>query len=150
MTVDMDDDFVVFLIGMRINRPWKVHKWLPVFRSMPRMLRELSKHPELGLLGFRFHPPSMVVQYWRSYEDLEAYARSPDHEHLPAWRDFNRRVKASSGDVGIWHETYRVRRSDYEAVYVSMPPYGLGKVGRLVRVGADTESARDRIGRGSS
>ena len=34
MTVEIDSDFVVFLIGMRINRPWKVHKWLPVFLAM--------------------------------------------------------------------------------------------------------------------
>jgi hypothetical protein len=38
-TAEMPDDFVVFLIGMRLNRPWKVHKWFPVFLAMPRMLR---------------------------------------------------------------------------------------------------------------
>jgi len=32
-------DFVVFLIGMRINKPWKVHRWLPVFIAMPSMIR---------------------------------------------------------------------------------------------------------------
>ena len=47
------------------------------------------------------------VQYWRSFEHLAAYARATDHEHLPAWREFNRTVRAS-GDVGIFHETYRV------------------------------------------
>ena len=26
----LDGDFVVFLIGMRINRPWAVHRWWPV------------------------------------------------------------------------------------------------------------------------
>jgi len=24
-------DFVAFLIGVRINKPWKINKWLPVF-----------------------------------------------------------------------------------------------------------------------
>ena len=28
------DEFVVFLIGMRVNKPWKVHKWLPVARAI--------------------------------------------------------------------------------------------------------------------
>jgi len=28
---DRDEDVVVFLIGMRINAFWKVHRWLPVF-----------------------------------------------------------------------------------------------------------------------
>ena len=51
-TAAIDGDFVVFLIGMRINRPWKPHKWLPVMVAMPRMLRWLDEHPEAGLLGW--------------------------------------------------------------------------------------------------
>ena len=39
----IDGDFVVFIIGMRINKIWKVHKWLPVFFGMPRMLKELTE-----------------------------------------------------------------------------------------------------------
>jgi hypothetical protein len=74
MTAEMDGDFVVFLIGMRINRPWKVHKWLPVMIAMPRMLKELYAHPELGFLG---HTGTLgtIMQYWRSFEALDAYAR---------------------------------------------------------------------------
>jgi len=37
MTATIDGDFVLFLIGMRFNQPWKVHQWLPVVRSMGRM-----------------------------------------------------------------------------------------------------------------
>jgi len=48
-TGTIEGDFVVFLIGMRVNKPWKVHRW----------------------------------------------------------RRFNRLVRGS-GDVGIWHEAYRV------------------------------------------
>jgi|SRR5215211_6079532 hypothetical protein len=48
---EIEGDFVVFLIGMRLNRPWKVHRWWPVYRAMPRMLRELQRHPDRGLLG---------------------------------------------------------------------------------------------------
>ncbi len=32
----LDGDFVVLLIGMRINSPWKLTKWLPVAVAMPR------------------------------------------------------------------------------------------------------------------
>jgi hypothetical protein len=28
--------FVLFLIGMRINKLWKVHRWGPVAAAMPR------------------------------------------------------------------------------------------------------------------
>ena len=41
-TAELEGDFVVFLIGMRVNRPWKVHKWWPVLRAMPRILTELE------------------------------------------------------------------------------------------------------------
>ena len=30
MTAEIESEFVVFLIGARINKPWKIHKWLPV------------------------------------------------------------------------------------------------------------------------
>ena len=30
MTADVEGEFVVFLIGLRINNIWKIHKWLPV------------------------------------------------------------------------------------------------------------------------
>ena len=42
MTADIEGDFVVFLIGMRINQPLRLNLWLPVFQAMPGMLAELS------------------------------------------------------------------------------------------------------------
>ena len=50
MTGELQGDFVVFLIGMRFNRPWKIHKWLPVIRSMVTMLEELATRKESSLL----------------------------------------------------------------------------------------------------
>ncbi len=144
MTVDVDGDFVVFLIGMRINRWWKVHKWLPVALAMPKMIKELQANPDSGLLAVR-QGVSTMVQYWRSFEALESYARSHDHEHWPAWVAFNKNVRSSSGDVGIWHETYRVRAGEYEAIYGSMPRAGLALAGRHVPIGAQRDSARDRF-----
>jgi hypothetical protein len=144
VSAKLEGDFVVFLIGMRINRPWKPHKWLPVFLAMPRMIRELEADPELGFLG---HIMSMkvIVQYWRSFAHLERYARSREHLHLPAWRDFNRRVARARGDVGIWHETYQVRAGEYEAIYSGMPAFGLGAAGTLIPASAAADSARGRM-----
>ena len=51
LTAQFEGEVVVFLIGMRINRVWKIHKWLPVALAMPRMLRELKAAPDSGLLG---------------------------------------------------------------------------------------------------
>ena len=144
MTVEVDGDFVVFLIGMRINKLWKIHKWLPVFLAMPKMIKELEKRPESGFLGHVFGP-KVIVQYWRSFEHLEAYARSQDALHWPAWVAFNKRTGNSRGDVGIWHETYQCRAGEYEAVYSGMPPFGLGAVGKLVPASGRKESARGRF-----
>src|SRR5205085_10284333 len=132
MTAEIDGDFCVFLIGMRINKWWKVHKWMPVAFAMPRMIRELRGQPELGFLGAEqwFGNPTVMLQYWASFEALEKYARDPNREHLPAWAAFNRKA-ARNGDVGIWHETYRVARGNFECIYNNMPPFGLGKVARL-------------------
>ena len=144
MTVEIEGDFVVFLIGMRVTRPWKVHKWLPVLRAMRPMIEELSARPDSGFLGCTFGFP-VIVQYWRSFEHLEAYARDHDGKHWPAWVAFNKRTARSRGDVGIWHETYKVAASQYEAIYSGMPPFGLGKAARLVPAGGNRDSARERM-----
>lgn len=144
VTADIEGDFVIFLIGMRINKPWKVHKWLPVFRAMPRMIRELEQRPDSGFLGHIMNF-GVIVQYWRSFEHLEAYARDPDKLHWPAWIDFNKRVGKSRGDVGIWHETYKVRAGEYECVYSGMPPFGLAKASSTVEAVGPLESARGRL-----
>src|ERR1044072_237107 len=123
MTAQIDGDFVVFLIGMRINKLWKLHKWLPGFLAMPRMLKELRGRPDSGFLG-AISGPKGIVQYWRSFEQLEAYARSKDMQHWPAWVAFNQRFGNSRGDVGIWHETYLVSAGRYETIYSGMPRFG--------------------------
>ena len=145
MTAEMDGEFVVFLIGLRINKPWKFHKWLPVVMGMPKMIKELERDPESGFLGHNGVGLGVIVQYWRSFEDLERYARAQDREHWPAWVAFNKSVGASRGDVGIWHETYKVKPGQYEAVYSGMPPFGLGKIGNLVPASGRKDSARIRM-----
>lgn len=146
----IEGDFVVFLIGARINRLALVHKWLPVVRAMPRMLKELAKRPELGLMhaeGFLQGRTVMVLQYWRSFEQLHAYAHAKDLEHLPAWAEFNRKV-GGNGAVGIFHETCLVRAGKYESVCGNMPPMGLGKAGEMVSATGRMQDARSRPGAG--
>ena len=144
MSAEIEGDFVVFVIGMRINKPWKLHKWLPVFLAMPRMLKELELRPESGFLG-SIPGGLMVVQYWRSFEHLEAYARNQDGLHRPAWVAFNKRMRECREDVGIWHETYMVRAGQYEAINSGMPRWGLGRAGTLFPASGRREAARDRV-----
>lgn len=146
MTARMEDSFVVFLIGMRINKWWKINKWWPVAMAMPKMIKELMAHKEMGFISAEswFGKTTIMVQYWESFEKLEAYARNKDAEHLPAWQAFNRNVK-SNGDVGIWHETYLISKGHYESVYNNMPAFGLGKAGKLAEAKGNYHNAKDRV-----
>lgn len=130
---EIDGSFVLFLIGISVNRPWKLGSWLPTFKAMGPMIAELSRRPELGMLHSRSHfgwPATMLVQYWRSGDHLEDFTKSRDQIHLPAWQRFNQSV-GTNGDVGIWHETYLIEPGKYESVYANMPAYGLGAAGVL-------------------
>lgn len=143
-----DDEIVVFLVGMTFNRPWKVRSWWPVFSAMPKMLRELGANPELGLLSsstvFGLRGPT-VIQYWRSAEHLERFARGPKNTHMPAWAAFMKSNAATSGDVGLWHETYVTRPGNRENLYAHTPRIGFAKAAtdyRTLAPGEETAKKR--------
>jgi len=146
LTAHIEGEFVVFLIGMRINQFWKVHKWLPVVRAMGRMLPELYRQPALGLLQHEmwFGRTLILVQYWRSMDQLMDYAKARDSQHLPAWQAFNKAI-GTDGSVGIWHETYQAGPGTHENVYVNMPAFGMGKAGRLVPAKGGLQCAMGRL-----
>lgn len=145
-TADAPEETVVFLIGMRVNKLRKVSKWLPVFTVMPRMLAELRADRTLGLLGTKTYLGGrtvMLVQYWQSAAHLDRFARDPGRAHLPAWRTFNRRIRAT-GDVGIFHETYVADR--FETIYGNMPgDFGLGGATRMVPPARRGQRAAHRL-----
>ena len=147
LTAQIEGEFVVFLIGMRINKPWMLHKWLPVTMAMGRMLPELYRQPELGLLHHEMWlgRTFILVQYWRSMDQLMDYAKARDAQHLPAWQAFNKAI-GTDGSVGIWHETYMAGPGTHENVYVNMPPFGMGKAGTLVPAKGGLQSAKGRLG----
>ncbi len=145
MTAEIEGDFVVFLIGAAFNS--KLHLLRSFIdlggrRGMRHMLDHLVEHPEKGLLAYEMGLPT-IVQYWRSFDHLEAFAKDKDDPHLEVWRNYWRRV-GRSDRTGIWHETFLVRDGEYEAVYGNTPARGLGKAGRLVPV-AEASSARSRL-----
>ena len=142
----IEGDFIVFVIGMRFNKPWKVLTWWPVFAAMPKMLRYLEQHPDKGMLGGRVALSGLtpvLIQYWRSFEHLEAFAKDAADPHLEPWRRYNKKV-GQSGGVGVFHETYRVGPGDFEAIYVNMPAQGLAGAGSMEPVGS-TSRARERM-----
>ncbi len=81
-----------------------------------------------------------VLQYWRSFDDLEAWShRSP---HAEWWRVAAERLRTKQ-DFGIYHETFLVPRDRIESIYMNTLPTGLlafGVVGE--------PAGRDANGRG--
>jgi hypothetical protein len=87
LRAEIDGGFVVFLIGARFNS--KLHlarSFLDVGgrRGMRHMLQYLTAHPDKGLLGFQQLGPVNVVQYWRSFEHLEAFGLGRAGRLVPA------------------------------------------------------------------
>ena len=154
-----DGDLVVFHIGMVFRKPHRPDLWLPVFTAMPRMLAELERNKaaaargeaeDLGFLGattlLGAKGPT-VIQWWRSVEDVYAYANAGGLRHRPAWLEFHRAAKADPDAVTIWHETYAVPPGGVEIIYAGPRPFGLGTLAGTVPVGRRGETARERMGR---
>jgi hypothetical protein len=150
-TANAKGDVVVLLIGVRINRFWAVHLWLPVLLGMLRMLRELARDPARGLLSRVLLTASprtyYVVQYWESKEKLYAYASAPDAWHHKVWTEFNHKERKGKlrGRVGIWHEAYVVPEGSYEAIYGDMPAFGLAAAHGQVPLEKRGRYAKDRF-----
>lgn len=144
-TASNENKIVVFIIGMRINKWWAIHKWLPVLLAMPAMIKELYVHKELGCLSmenFFGLRTTLLLQYWRSEEELLAYAKG--QKHLQAWNDFNKKV-GNNKAVGIYHETYVISEGNYEAVYGNMPVFGLARVSSMIPITPANQTARKRL-----
>ena len=105
---------VVLLIGMRVNRLWAVHQWVPVMLAMPRMLAELrrdsgaagcsSRRAADGLAADVLRRPVLGVQ-----GEAVAYAeRARRAATSVAWARLNRKERSgrSAGTWGLWHEAY--------------------------------------------
>ena len=147
-TAEIEGPFVVFIIGMRVNKFFAFRKWIATAMAMGPMIRTLYEHPEKGFLGaqtFLYGRGTVTVQYWRSFEDLEKFARDKDDPHLEAWRKFNKTI-GSDGSVGIFHETFLVDAGKYEALYGNMPVFGLASATKHVPATGRRETARRRLG----
>ncbi|MET3728281.1 hypothetical protein ABID52_001862 [Fictibacillus halophilus] len=142
---EVKGDFVVFVIGMRVNKIFSFTKWITVFKAMGPMIRELYQNPEIGFLHTEFHfswRRVTLIQYWKSFDQLEAYAHG--QTHLVAWKAFNKNI-GNDGSVGVFHESYNIVNHGAEAIYNNMPTTGLGKAFSVASVTKETQSARERM-----
>lgn len=147
-TAMADEPFIVFAIGMRLNRLWAVHRWLRPVIDTCRIVRLMSSAPPDGYLGgqlFFYWRGVGILQYWRGFDQLEAFAKDRDQPHLAAWRHLLNQTE-SDQTFGYWHETYRVDPRSYECIYGSMPRFGLAAATRHIPLTERIDSARDRLG----
>lgn len=146
---DIEGDFVVFLIGARPSPRHPLAWFLDLGgrRGMKHMLDRLSANPDSGLLGYVLGFP-VIVQYWRSFEHLEAFAADAAEAHSAAQKKYWQRVSRHGHGTGIWHETYLVKAGHYEAVYGNMPPFGLATA-RGATLRRATTTARQRLRTGA-
>ncbi|MFI0149823.1 monooxygenase family protein [Streptomyces lydicus] len=84
MTADGTGEVVVFLIGMRVNSWRAVRSWLPVFRVMPRMIKELAGDRESGMLGYRLQGRGKVG-FWHETFVVPAGSFESIYVNMPAY-----------------------------------------------------------------
>jgi Domain of unknown function (DUF4188) len=141
-TVDFSayPDLVVIHLGMRVNTFRGIQTLLGFG---PKISAAAADKPD-GLLLHETLLYSLrhlgIRQYWRDFESLEAWSRSEPHRIW--WQNFLR----DRGGTGFWHETYFLR-GGIEAVYIDMPPTGLGRFAPLREARGAMFSARKRAGR---
>jgi hypothetical protein len=88
-----------------------------------------------------------VLQYWRSFDDLDSWSRRPPHSEW--WRSAVERMRLKK-DFGVYHETFLVRPSEIESIYLNCGPVGLAAFGTLAEPVGPLTTSRGRLGRGRS
>ena len=142
-----DEPFAVFLFGMRLNRLRGLPRFLWSLRVLRRVLRDLDTHPERGFLAGRVYRTGwtlIAVQYWESFDALDAWARDHRLPHRQPWQQYLREA-LDDGAMGLWHETYLASPGSWEGVYLNLPPWGLAAGVEAVEMQATKGSARERL-----
>src|SRR4051794_29307326 len=143
-TAELDGDFAVFLIGAVVHDPAVASEAAGLLYAMVEMLDELEADPSQGLLGYTRHGEGgngVIVQYWRSFDALESYARNPGARHAPVWRAWNRLGAEDRGAAGVWHETFQGDAGNYETGYQKLPLLGLPNARRPITLTRGQDSA---------
>ena len=144
---DLHTEVIAFPIGMKINRIWAIHRWLRPTIDTVRMWRHVqTARPDGYLSGYLFVYSRGVgmMQYWRDFDSLEAFAGDTTKPHLSAWRNLVAQTR-NDQTFGYWHETYLINPATSETIYGSMAPFGLSAAVGHAPIGKKTEAARARL-----
>ncbi len=146
-TARVDRPLVVFAIGMRLNRPHALHRWVRPMMNTVRMWRHVQHRRPAGYLGgylFVYWCGVGMIQYWEDVDHLVAFSHDDTQPHLAAWRQLAALTRVDQ-TFGSWHETYRVTPGTSEAIYGSMPIFGLAAAAIHEPIRSATESAQQRL-----
>ena len=146
IAASIEGDFVIFIIGARLNRWWKLPKYLWFLSTMPKMLAEVAAKPESGFLGWQSLNLTTNMQYLAVARAADRVPRDRDQTHYPYWVKFNKEI-GSNGDIGIWHETFLVRAGEDEMHLDNMPLRGLAKASKHIDAVGRAATAKGRMGR---
>lgn len=137
------------MFGLRVNRWGRVWSWLPLVRSLRRMIREVKgTSNESGLLwatSWRDDRTFTVLSYWRDFDAAMHWSQDARFHHVGVWRRFNRGSVGDSGDVGIWHEVIEIDPARLHTIYRDVELRGLGAATTLTD--ADEAHFRQRARR---
>jgi Domain of unknown function (DUF4188) len=149
----IEGDFCVFHIGIILNGHIPTNELKRIGEAFGNMHKELEADPEKwGFYGSTNYTSTnirvdlgLTVQYWRSQDHLNAYARQNMAKHFPAMI-WSSKIMKVSDHIGFWHESFKVHAGEYEAIYVNCPQILLGKAGTLVKAAGSRKTARGRLG----
>ena len=114
---------------------------------MPRMLKVLSQHPELGCLGFQqwFGRTTLIVQYWRDFDSLDRFARDRDLPSPGAVAAVQPRRPGLRRRRDL-APRYQSGRADARPSTATCPVFGLAAAARHLPAGRKADTAAARIG----
>ncbi|MFO0951992.1 MAG: phenylacetaldoxime dehydratase family protein [Isosphaeraceae bacterium] len=133
-------------LGLQIHKVWAWPYVLKLGRAIERSAAEAIS-AGAGLLQseqYRIGTKHVgYLQYWQSFEALEAWSHRPPHSEW--WREALERMR-TKGDFGIYHETYLVPRERLESIYLNCQPAGLLAFGESSDPAGRGANSRGRLG----
>ena len=144
---DSVTELCLLRLGIQVRR-WTA---LPYARRLAKAIDRSAAEAGAGLLRSERFAISWrhfgVLQYWRSFDDLEQWGRRPPHADW--WREAVERGRTKR-DFGLYHEVFLVPRAAVESIYLNCEPVGLSAFGTLGDPTGPMTTSRDRLGRRST
>ncbi|KAI0443001.1 hypothetical protein F4803DRAFT_517089 [Xylaria telfairii] len=133
-----DKPVAIFFIGIRCNHP--LGRFHPTYQKLNDYMDDIYKDAEEnravnGYLGrtpdfipteYSRNNTLMSMSYWRSIDELEAFARRPIHIKSLKFLSYQVLKSDNPYDLGVMHEVLVCPAGHWEGIYSNVQPWGLG------------------------